>query len=87
MVSTCNGLICLLDSGEGSRITVTVANPITGEALVLPPSPTARDYDSHYRLRLGMYGFGCTIPRQDSIRSCTSLSLGGYTRTKCTCSH
>ncbi|XP_039815301.1 putative F-box protein At3g16210 [Panicum virgatum] len=43
MVGTCNGLICLLDAGEGGRsaLRLTVANPVTGEALALPPLPAA----------------------------------------------
>nr|CAB3481320.1 unnamed protein product [Digitaria exilis] len=36
MIGTCNGLICLHDSGQFDRSTITVANPITGEALALP---------------------------------------------------
>ncbi|KAF8654481.1 hypothetical protein HU200_061671 [Digitaria exilis] len=54
MVGTCNGLICLHDSGQGEHTGITVANPITGEALVLPPIPRFQDLNR----RLGIYGFG-----------------------------
>ena len=43
MVGTCNGLICLLDAGEGGRsaLRLTTANPGTGEELALPLLPSA----------------------------------------------
>uniref|UniRef100_R7VZT9 Uncharacterized protein n=1 Tax=Aegilops tauschii TaxID=37682 RepID=R7VZT9_AEGTA len=41
VVGTCNGLVCLCDDRElGGAI--TVANPVTGEALRLPPLPHPR---------------------------------------------
>ncbi|KAF8654483.1 hypothetical protein HU200_061673 [Digitaria exilis] len=39
MVGTSNGLICLQDTGDRDRSIITVANPITGEAMALPPLP------------------------------------------------
>ncbi|CAM0913049.1 unnamed protein product [Alopecurus aequalis] len=35
IIGTCNGLVCLCDSGGA----ITVANPVTGEALAIPPLP------------------------------------------------
>ncbi|KAL6661726.1 hypothetical protein ACP70R_001110 [Stipagrostis hirtigluma subsp. patula] len=57
MVGTCNGLICLHDSGmlgDGSLSTITVANPMTGEKLALPPVPAA----SPQSRSSGTYAFG-----------------------------
>ncbi|KAG2579583.1 hypothetical protein PVAP13_6NG263400 [Panicum virgatum] len=56
MVGTCNGLICLLDAGEGGRsaLRLTVANPVTGEALALPPLPAAWGLP-------GLHAFGCNL--------------------------
>ncbi|CAL5013235.1 unnamed protein product [Urochloa decumbens] len=53
MVGTCNGLICLHDTGDSDCSVITVTNPVTGEATALPPVP-ARDSFG----RLGIYGFG-----------------------------
>ncbi|CAO2184103.1 unnamed protein product [Urochloa humidicola] len=52
MVGTCNGLICLHDVGD--RSVITVANPVTGEAVALPPHPAAWDSSR----RQGLYAFG-----------------------------
>ncbi|CAL4999534.1 unnamed protein product [Urochloa decumbens] len=54
MVGTCNGLICLHDADDGDRSVITVANPITGEAVALPPPPAA--WGS--LRRRGLYAFG-----------------------------
>ncbi|CAL5013236.1 unnamed protein product [Urochloa decumbens] len=54
MVGTCNGLICLHDADAGDRSVITVANPITGEAVALPPPPAA--WGS--LRRRGLYAFG-----------------------------
>nr|CAB3468330.1 unnamed protein product [Digitaria exilis] len=54
MVGTSNGLICLHDSSYGDRSTITIANPITGEALALPPVPRVRNSTGSF----GSYGFG-----------------------------
>ncbi|XBI07799.1 hypothetical protein VPH35_135647 [Triticum aestivum] len=37
-VGTCNGLVCLCDGREPGGA-ITVANPVTGEALTIPPLP------------------------------------------------
>ncbi|CAN6374398.1 unnamed protein product [Urochloa humidicola] len=39
MIGTCNGLICLLETCNGDSSIITVANPVTGEAAILPPLP------------------------------------------------
>ncbi|TVU05372.1 hypothetical protein EJB05_48531, partial [Eragrostis curvula] len=57
MVSTCNGLICLQDidhTADSTVSTITVANPITGDTMMLPPVPTASDSS----MSRGRYGFG-----------------------------
>ncbi|CAL5013233.1 unnamed protein product [Urochloa decumbens] len=55
MVGTCNGLICLHNAGEGVRSPIRVANPVTGEAVALPPlSATIWNSFGH----LEVYGFG-----------------------------
>ncbi|CAO2202361.1 unnamed protein product [Urochloa humidicola] len=83
MVGTCNGLICLHDIGEGGRSVITVANPITGEVVALPPSPTAGDSSI---IGLGLYGFGYhpTTGRYKVVHVSSHTSPDGGTR--CTCS-
>ncbi|KAI4976735.1 hypothetical protein ZWY2020_050342 [Hordeum vulgare] len=44
VVGTCNGLVCLCDDREPGGA-ITVANPVTGEALRLPPLPPPRADD------------------------------------------
>ncbi|CAO2211342.1 unnamed protein product [Urochloa humidicola] len=64
MVGTCNGLLCLHErvaSGKGSRSfsIVTVANPITGEAMAIPPPPESSEPEPEQERALpGKYSFG-----------------------------
>ncbi|KAG2584135.1 hypothetical protein PVAP13_6KG276900 [Panicum virgatum] len=73
MVGTCNGLTCLHDAG---RSALTVSNPVTGEALALPPLHGAWELSGHY-------AFGCHPRRGGAHRgrvkggaSCHSSSCG-----------
>ncbi|CAO2211355.1 unnamed protein product [Urochloa humidicola] len=72
MVGTCNGLICLHDTGDGARCPITVANPVTGEAMALPPPASAWDW----LMRLRLYGFGYhpTMGRYKVVRVPTVLA-------------
>ncbi|KAL6653609.1 hypothetical protein ACP70R_008533 [Stipagrostis hirtigluma subsp. patula] len=63
IVGTCNGLLCLHESrqmtlggGAGCCSTVTVTNPITGEAMALPPVPPPRHGEQF--MGHGKYSFG-----------------------------
>ncbi|XBI07794.1 hypothetical protein VPH35_135642 [Triticum aestivum] len=48
VVGTCNGLVCLYDDREIGD-TIVVANPVTGEALSVPPLPLTRAVDRSRR--------------------------------------
>uniref|UniRef100_A0ACD5ZTR7 Uncharacterized protein n=1 Tax=Avena sativa TaxID=4498 RepID=A0ACD5ZTR7_AVESA len=53
IVGTCNGLICLCDAGGD----ITVANPVTGEALAIPPLPLPAPIKIHSRSWHESYSF------------------------------
>ncbi|CAL5005533.1 unnamed protein product [Urochloa decumbens] len=54
IIGTCNGLICLHDTGDSDCSVITVTNPVTGEAAALPPAPASWDSPRHQ----GLYAFG-----------------------------
>ncbi|KAL6661189.1 hypothetical protein ACP70R_000573 [Stipagrostis hirtigluma subsp. patula] len=63
IVGTSNGLLCLHESRQVHGIavcsTITVTNPITGEATTLPPvPPMPRQYGEQF-MGHGKYSFGC----------------------------
>ncbi|KAK1607250.1 hypothetical protein QYE76_030923 [Lolium multiflorum] len=78
VVGTCNGLLCLCDTKEPGGA-ITLANPATGETLLLPLLPFSGQYYRPFRWGDGgiatsrheAYCFG-TCRRLGSTGSCTS---------------